>query len=368
MTVKLRHGAFVEYADIVHEMDSSYGGPHYSDGTQPKGRKMLFHIFTYLSIHRRSTCEEIALDEIKNNPKSKRKTKSVTDDIRKFILNNLLPRKLVKEEGIKTKHSKKIQSYSLDYNGVLYAIHLLSKNTPHAEFHNLIIYDERIIRNLAVEYDEYLPFVFDRLGVFGSILGKEWLHYLKIHEIADKGLNAISGPNFNPSSYDFLNDFIVRSVFVLLTSTSPDDVDMSKLSDGEKQHIFKLHSEGKLSSIENFDSLYAWYNHKQKPNTWTNIPHYLKKVRDPWGIAITLIIYNNMIGQLSDEWLKRIPELYDDSEHVRKNIVKKSKELFREEPSFGYWYWQFVTAAVSNMNKIARNMKEFEKSVGFLLT
>lgn len=334
---KKYYGALIEYSKIVHEIDSAYGGPRYNNKRQIKGRKMLFQIFRYLSTHRSSTCEDIAQYEMTNNHKSKRKLKSITDDIRKFILNNLLPKKLIKEEGTKKKYNKKIQAYSLDHNGVLYAIHLLSNNKRHAKYPETIIYDESIVGNLAVEYPEYLPFVFDRLDVFKSALGKNWLDYLKLHEIAENGLyiiNRLYGP---ADVDDFLNSFVGRSAFVLSTSEP---------------------------ASENLSGLDAWYNHKKYRKTWTNLQQYLK-VDDPWGIGITLLVYNNMLGKLFREDQRRY-YIEGDPEQIRRKIMNQCKKIFEKDSDLWNWYWAFVSDVISTMQKDMKQLKVFDSLLAHL--
>src|SRR5689334_3404436 len=116
-----------KYPNIVREMDEIYGGPEYKKQANPKGRNALFFILDYLSKKRKSTCEDIAKKESDNNPNLKRKIKSITDDVRKFIQINLIPRRLVVEDGFKKKYNKKVVAYSLTPFGILYSIHLLAK-------------------------------------------------------------------------------------------------------------------------------------------------------------------------------------------------------------------------------------------------
>lgn len=327
------HGTFAEYSKIVHEMDSKYGGPNHNNKKQVKGRKALFQIFRYLSTHRGSTCEEIALYEIRHNPKSKRKLKSVTDDIRKFILSNLLPKKLVKEEGTKKKYNKKIQSYSLDHNGVLYAIHLLSKNKPHQTFATLIIYDEDIIQNLAVEYSEYLPFIFDRLNILKSFLGKYWLDYLQIHEIATKGLDITGGLLYGPPDVnDILNDFVVRSWVIFSESKSPD----------ENLNTLRLLTADKKS--------------------WINLQHHLT-IKDPWGIGVSLLIYNNVLGELWRMCQRANLAVDKDAESIRVEAMNQCMKMFSGEPELWNWYRTFVNAAILDVKENLKKLTNFEDLV-----
>jgi len=138
------------------------------------GRAPLFLILDFLSSHKRSTCKEIAKYEILKE-KKQRKEKSVTDDLRKFIQGNLIPRRIVKEDGFKKTYNKNERAYSLTPFGILYSIHLFSTQKNISD----------IINNLSIEYINVLPYVFGKFPFFKKTLGKNFLKIIDLKRISD---------------------------------------------------------------------------------------------------------------------------------------------------------------------------------------
>src|SRR3972149_10276880 len=83
-----------ELPSVFKYLDKRYGTPDVSEPKKKNGEYALRFILKYLSYHKQSTCEEIAEkeyeDRLDKNPRSKVKLKSITDDIRSFIKNNLI--------------------------------------------------------------------------------------------------------------------------------------------------------------------------------------------------------------------------------------------------------------------------------------
>jgi hypothetical protein len=166
-----------QYPILLTDLDKTYGGPKYNKTTHVKGRKALCNILTYLSKYNHSSAEDIAKEEFKKRPSSKKKIKSLTDDIRKFIQHNLIPRRIVKEDGIKKIYNKKITTYSLTPFGILYSIHLLHEDKDCS----------KIINNLAIVYRDSIPKVFDKFKFFKSYLGNDFVDIIGIKELANFG-------------------------------------------------------------------------------------------------------------------------------------------------------------------------------------
>ena len=183
-------------------MDITYGGPFHNKKTTIKGRKTLGYILEYLSASKQAACEDIAQDEYKKNLSAKRKLKSITDDTRKFINKNLIPRLIIEEDGFKKKYNKKVKIYSLTPFGILYTIHLFSKSNEITQ----------IINNLEIEYQSTLPKVFGKFSVFKEIFGKEYLNVIGLQRIAD---NTLSEHLFT-SPVIILGDFVHQSSGVWL--------------------------------------------------------------------------------------------------------------------------------------------------------
>jgi len=159
-------------------LDITYGGPFHNKKTAIKGRKTLRYILEYLSAYKQASCEDIAQSEYEKNPNAKRKLKSLTDDTRKFINKNLIPRLIIGEDGFKKKYNKKVKTYSLTPFGILYSIHFFSTSKKIT----------RIINNLEKEYRSTLPKVFGKFSVFKEIFGEEYLDVIGLQRIADNVL------------------------------------------------------------------------------------------------------------------------------------------------------------------------------------
>lgn len=160
-----------EYPFLVRDFDRIYGGPNNAKKSFIRGRKIFLEIMSYLSAHKKSSCEDIAKDEYDKKPSGKRKVKSITDDVRKFIKDNLIPAIIVKEDGFKKIYNKMVRTYSLTSFGILYAIHL----------------DEKNMNNIAKEYKENIPKVFGNFEFFKKKFGEKFIDIIGIKELADTG-------------------------------------------------------------------------------------------------------------------------------------------------------------------------------------
>src|SRR2546428_8471113 len=104
---------FRDYYNKINYLDKRYGGPKKTSPNRSNGEYAMRQILQFMSTHRRISCEDIAQEELDKNPSHRRKLKSVTDDIRKFIQNNLLPAKIALDDGFVRRSNKRIQTYSL---------------------------------------------------------------------------------------------------------------------------------------------------------------------------------------------------------------------------------------------------------------
>ena len=162
---------------MFKQLDLRYGNPS-NDKPKKNGQQTLRFIFKHLSYYKQSTCEEIAKKEYDDNVQTKRKLKSITDDVRKFIQNNLLWPQLVHEDGVKQVRNHPIQRYSLTPVGILYALYLFAnlrldvREIRIGEEYQKI--DLKFIRSLAKEYSNVLPKVFGRFEIFEKVIGDEF--------------------------------------------------------------------------------------------------------------------------------------------------------------------------------------------------
>jgi len=107
---------------IFNYLDLRYGNPDKKSLRKNKGEHIMRLIIKFLSSQKQSTCEEIAKYEFDNEISTKRKLKSITDDVRKFIKNNLRNLRLVKMDGFKKGQRRYAETYSLTPLGILYSI------------------------------------------------------------------------------------------------------------------------------------------------------------------------------------------------------------------------------------------------------
>ena len=166
--------SLADVKQIFNYLDQRYGSPDKKLLEKSNGEYMMRLILQYLSDHKQSTCEEIAKKEFEEmlhkNSRSRVKLKSITDDVRKFVKNNLIQLRLVKMDDFKKMKRRYAKAYSLTPLGILYSIHRFGRLRW--------LKDEKInythIRNLAIEYSETLPKIFGKFKLFEKILGKDF--------------------------------------------------------------------------------------------------------------------------------------------------------------------------------------------------
>ncbi len=189
---------------MFKQLDRKYGKPNIQNPKKMNGQIMLRNVIKFLAENKQATCEDIAKKEIEGN--INRNPKSIIDNIRKFIKNNLIFPRLVMEDGFKKVYNKQITTYSLTPVGILYAIYLFSNlridedgvtivhsGQTQEEFDEMIKslkkndkeykmlvdsfqppFNFEIIRNLAKEYSDVMPKVFGKLDYFENFIGDEF--------------------------------------------------------------------------------------------------------------------------------------------------------------------------------------------------
>lgn len=176
-----------DYPQIEGYLDGRYGGPNVTEPKKSNGQYIFRHILLQLSNKKQTTCEEIAKTIYQNEITSKRKLKSITDDVRKFIKNQLLSLFVVEENGAKQRYNKSITTYGLTIFGILYVIHLFN-------IRNSLGNNSKMIRKLANEYVETLPKIFGRFNAFKDILGEDFEYIIDVSAIPqDIGRIRIEG-------------------------------------------------------------------------------------------------------------------------------------------------------------------------------
>ena len=91
--------SLIFYPKIKDYLDTKYVRVVSENPQKEKGNKMLEVIVEFLTTKKNSTCEKIAESNYQNNPNSDTRLKTITDNVRKFIKNNLIPLHIVKETG-----------------------------------------------------------------------------------------------------------------------------------------------------------------------------------------------------------------------------------------------------------------------------
>lgn len=185
-----------EYPYLLRDLTRTYGGPPLKKFLEKRGRRMLIDILKHLTNQKQCTCEVIAQEKFNKIRKEKRKLKSLTDDVRKFIQKNLIPRRVVVVDGTKKVYNKDVTVYSLTPFGILYSIHFLSRNKK----------DDRIIRKLSVSHKDTLPKVFGMFPNFKKKLGYKFIVITGLRQIAEIGDGRLY--NFSTTPPEALLDLV----------------------------------------------------------------------------------------------------------------------------------------------------------------
>lgn len=169
--------SLVYYPILEQHLDQKYGGPRLNKKSirKYKGDMALRLTLECLSIYKNSSCEDIAEFHNQKFPGQKKILKSLTDDLRKFIKNNLLPLHVVQTGIAKIEFNRDVKTYKLTSLGILYTIHLFSHGNDYE-------YNLTCIRNLAKEYSDTLPRVFGRFKILEEIIGENFEYVLGLRD------------------------------------------------------------------------------------------------------------------------------------------------------------------------------------------
>ena len=208
--------SLLQLPSFFRYFDKRYGAPDLENPKKKNGQYALRLILRYLAEHRCSTCEDIAQFESDKDISTKRKLKSITDDIRKFLNQNLIPSQLVLFDQPKKKYNKQVKTYSLSPIGILYCLYLFGNfRTPDESEMTMYVQEELesdILKNISKEYSFMLPKVFGRFESFEKIFGKDFLSvviepFTAIYntEIEDIPAGQFLLKNYVLSTFDFIN-------------------------------------------------------------------------------------------------------------------------------------------------------------------
>ena len=317
---------------VLKQLDRKYGTADIKEPKKKNGEYAIRLILKYLSEHKQSTCEDIAKYEFENNLQTKRKLKSITDDIRKFVKNNLIhSSQLVYEDGTKKVYNKQVQTYSLSPMGILYSMHLLANFRETEVFgyaHDYVIseIDHVFIRNLVKEYSQTLPKVFGRAKLFEKIIGQDFESliinsFLNIYEEERTGIanERFLLPDYvrttfffkNPNKIKTTHEFIAEQIsliFYIHLNESIQDYLFDKESDFEK-----------LTKMDD-DELKKYYENRNKNGT-ARYRESLKQARQKW---IQIMDEDKELKKWYDTFLKDATKAKKDEygvvSHYRKEV------------------------------------------------
>ena len=322
--------SLVELPWVLKQLDRKYGTPDIKEPKKKNGEYTIRLILKYLSEHKQSTCEDIAKYEFDNKLQSQRKLKSITDDVRKFVKNNLIhSSQLVYEDGIKKVYNKQVQAYSLSPIGILYSMHLLAKFRETEELgypHDFEItgIDHNFIRNLVMEYSQTLPKVFGRFKLFEKIFGKDF-EFLIINSFLPIYLEDRSG---TMEERFLLNDYVLTTFWNNNTNKTRHELIAEQIS-----LIFYIH-------LQEF------------------IEHYLFDKES----GINVLMKGNR-EEIDKFYKKSKNNFQEKSKEFPKIAKQKWLELMKEDKELKRWYDNFLKEAVKSKRREQRVVTQYQKEV-----
>jgi len=311
---------------MFKQLDLRYGNPS-NENPKKKGQKILRFILKHLSYYKQATCEEIAEKQYDRKSSKSRKLKSITDDVREFIQNNLLWTQLVHEDGFKKVPKHKIQTYSLTPVGILYALYLFAnlrldvREIRVGEEYQKI--DLKFIRSLSKTYPHVLPKVFGRFEIFEKVIGNEF------ESIVTSPLTRMFT---QPDPWSVADPDVMLSEYAMydfwsseLTENGPHDLISEQIS-----LVFYANLQ---SGIEDFVR---------------------SRYMDEWARKQ---FQNNNLQQESRE---QSQERYKEIERITK---EKWIEIMDEDKKLKKWYHNFVKMAAMSKRKELDILKGYQKQV-----
>jgi len=321
----------VELPFVFKYLDRRYGTPDMVEPKKKNGEYVFRLIIKYLSYHKRSTCEEIAQYEYDNNLSSQRKLKSITDDIRKFLKNNLIETQIVYHDEPKKKYNKQIETYSLSPIGIFYSMYLLGNFRVTNEFglrgYGITEIDGNLIKSLGKEYSETLPKVFGKFEFFEKIFGKYFIDFIITPFIAIYELQRAE----IPTKEFLLTDHVLTSYQFHYTEDFFSMMDVHKYIAEQISLIFYIHLEESLVHTLR-DKMDEASNSRIKNGT-AKYRESLKQAREKWI-------------QIMDED-KELKKWYNT---FLKNATKAKKDEYGTVNDYRkevYSHWDFPSQKIS---------------------
>ena len=337
---------------MFKQLDQRYGKPFIQNPKKTNGQHMIRNVIKFLAYHKQSTCEDIAKEEFEKNIQTHRKLKSITDDVRKFIKNNLIFSRLVREDGFKKVKNKSIVSFSLTPVGILYAIYLFSNlridedgmtiihsGQTQEEFDELIKslkkdgkeykmfvdsfqppFDFGIIRSLAKEYSDVIPKVFGKFDYFENLIGDgfEMIFVNAFEKLFHEPETSIPDQTIMLSDharYDYWlkeltthsPDPLIVEQFSLLFYVNLEEGIVNNLSDRDSQEWFESQNEDKeIKQRDNKQKTQRYKeNIKSAKQMWLEILNHDKKIKKWYYNFVKMALKSKRIEHDNLWWYKK---------------------------------------------------------------
>ncbi len=308
--------SLLQLPSFFRYFDKRYGAPDLENPKKKNGQYALRLILRYLAEHRCSTCEEIAQYEYDKDISTKRKLKSITDDIRKFLNHNLIPSQLVLFDLPKKKYNKKVKTYSLSPIGILYCLYLFG-NFRIPDESELTVYvpeelESDILKNISKEYSIMLPKIFGRFELFEEIFGSNFLSvvvdsFIAIYntEIEDIPASQFLLKNYVLSTFDFIGgnrfqgpqQFIAEQISLIF---------YIHLEESIKLYLWSKENELDSEKTRNMIPEEANQYYKEKKKKVKSGDRYRKELKDAKQLWTNLMDEDKKIKKWYNEFIKEV--------------------------------------------------------------
>ncbi|MCH7647966.1 MAG: hypothetical protein IIA83_05110 [Thaumarchaeota archaeon] len=325
--------SLLELSSFFRYLDRRYGKPDLTEPKKKNGEYALRLILKYLAEHKRSTCEEIAQFEYDKPFHQKRKLKSITDDIRKFVNHTLIHSQLVLLDEPKKKYNKQVKTYSLSPIGILYCLHLFGNfRIPDESEMTVYVMDELesdFLTNISKEYVDFLPKVFGRFAKFEKIFGKDFLSvivntFLAIYESEFEG---IPSEEFLLTNYVLVTlDFISGRRFQGAQQLVAEQISLIfyiHLEESIENYLWSKENGLDFEKTMNMSSEDANQYHEQKNKTSTD--RYRKRLKDAKKLWIKIMDDDKELKKWYSDFLKEVVAVKKREQYV---VSQYSKEAF----------------------------------------
>ena len=327
--------SLLQLPSFFRYFDKRYGPPDLESPKKKNGEYALRLILKYLAEHKRSTCEEIAQHEYddEKNLSSKRRLKSITDDIRKFVNHNLIPSQLVLFDQPKKKYNKQVKTYSLSPLGILYCLYIFGNFRTPDDTEIMFVVEEElkndILKNLSKEYSSMLPKVFGRFEKFEKIFGIDFLSVVidPLTAIYDTEIEEIPAgkfllKNYVLSTFDFINGSRFRGPQQLIAEQIS-LIFYINLEESIEHYLWSKESDLDFKKTINMSSEEDFQHNKERKKTSTD--RYRKRLKDAKKLWIKIMDEDKVIKKWFNDFLKEVVAVKRNEQYA---VSQYRKEVF----------------------------------------